>query len=172
MSVTQRLRDSGLFDKDRITVQGSNGTTTFRMLGRDDGATVYVFSGDRDFAIRISALENERFCPNNQSLYEFVRRNGRLIRTGGGAYRLPGQHIGRVIEILRNSLGVRVKEYRVVYNGLGDAAFEKDVNEAASLGFEVVQFGIAVGVVDDLQDVHYAAIMERDIEEPTSIPSA
>lgn len=103
MSVIQRLRNSGVVDNDRTTVQRSNGTTTFRIAGIERGATIYVPRGDRHFAIITSTLENGHF-PNNERLYAFVRRNGRPITTGGGAYRLGGQNIGRAIELIREGL--------------------------------------------------------------------
>ncbi len=96
--VAQRLRDSGLFAAP--TEQG-NGTLCFRLRGAEDGASIYVPRNDREFAIRVSALEGNKF-PNNESLHAFLRAHRRIIsRPSDPFYLVPGRHTEGVIEIIQ-----------------------------------------------------------------------
>ena len=100
MSASQRLIDSGLFNG--LDPQ-TNGSVCYQLIGRY-GASIYVLRNDWECHITVSALENARF-PNNPGLYEFVRNHEHGMVRGAGnpahAFRLAGEHIDQVIEIVR-----------------------------------------------------------------------
>ena len=103
ISVMQRIRDSGLFDE--IPPQ-KNGTVRFPVRGRS-GASIYVLGKEREIHIMDGPLRNNRF-PNNRKLYDFVRSRAHGTAHGEGnsayAFRLTGEHIAEVIEVIRSGL--------------------------------------------------------------------
>ena len=103
MSVMQRLRTSELFDE---LAPQANGSVCFRVRGWF-GASIYALKNDNEVHITDSALQNSRF-PNNAKLYDFVRSNEHGTVHGEGnsayAYRLDGEYIAEVIEIIHSGL--------------------------------------------------------------------
>ena len=103
-SVMQQLEDSGLFDDGEP--QPSTGTVSFQVKGKY-AARIYVTKTEQEFHIRDSALRNNRF-PNNQKLYDFVRRRKHGMEHGEGnsayAFKLSREHIAEVIELIRSGL--------------------------------------------------------------------
>ena len=104
MSARHQLRDSGFFTE--LPPQ-SNGSVCFQVTENGEtlyGASIYVVGNESEFHIRVGALEKDRF-PNNQRLYDFVRRNAHGTAHGeensAYAYRLASEHLGVVTEIIR-----------------------------------------------------------------------
>ena len=99
MSVRQRLADSGIIEK--ATVQQSTGTVTCTV---QTGASIYVQRNDHDFEVLHRALSNGKF-PNSAELLAYAKENHwKTIRNPSSpllAYRLGGEHIDSVIDIIR-----------------------------------------------------------------------
>ena len=104
MSALQQLRHSGLFDEG--SPQPSSGTVHFQVKGMN-AAAIYVLKNEREIHLRDGALRNNRF-PNNQKLYDFVRRYKHGMAHGEGnsayAFKLEGEHITEIIEMIRSGL--------------------------------------------------------------------
>ena len=94
MSVKQRLRDSGLFGKERPPQ--TNGTVSFELQPK---TSLYVLGNDDEFDILVGSLRNNRF-PNNAQLFDFVKRRGRLVRNSE-SFRLCGDDVDEVIRIMK-----------------------------------------------------------------------
>ena len=63
-------------------------------------ATLYVTPSGAEFHIRSGALENQRF-PNNDRLYDYVRRHGAETDwEGDNAFVLPTMHLAEVLAII------------------------------------------------------------------------
>ena len=94
MSVKQRLRDSGLFGKERPPQ--TNGTVSFELQPK---TSLYVLGNDHEFDILVGSLRNDRF-PNNAQLFDFVKRRGCLVRNSE-SFRLRGDDVDEVIRIMK-----------------------------------------------------------------------
>ena len=103
MSVTQRLRDSELFEEGN---RQGKGTVRFWVRGWPR-STIYVQANDQEVHIRDNAFQIGRF-PNNDGLYDFVRNHAGGTVHGEGnasyAHRLGGEHIAQVIDLIRVGL--------------------------------------------------------------------
>ena len=104
MSVKQRLRDSGLFGKERPPQ--TNGTVSFELQPR---TSLYVLGNDHEFEILTSSLRNNRF-PNNAQLFDFVKRRGRPVRNSG-SFRLRGDDVDEVIRIMKEGSFVNTEPW-------------------------------------------------------------
>lgn len=102
MSAKDQLRISGMFwERCPQTNPTYRGTVGFTRLGYTKGPTIYATDLGW-FGIRIQALDNEWFCPNNERLHEFVRANHFDISPNDQtAYMIDDSHIGEVIDIIR-----------------------------------------------------------------------
>ena len=102
MSVMQQLRESGLF---RERPPQGNGSVCFATIGWQH-ASVYAQGNDREVHITVSAFRNHRF-PNSDRLHEFVCSHSHGMAHGvnpNRSYRLDGEHVPEVIEIIRSGL--------------------------------------------------------------------
>ena len=101
MSVTQPLRESGLFGE---RPPQANGSVCFTMRGADGGASIYVKKNDSQFEIVERPLSNGTF-PNSRRLHAYLRHHRRRMIRGENdpnrAFQLDGEHIDTVIEIVR-----------------------------------------------------------------------
>ena len=104
MSPKQQLEASGLFDEGKL--QQSTGTVSFQVTGRM-GATIYVTKSQSEVQIFDRAFRKNNF-PNNRKLYAFVlgHKHG-MVRAEDNpnrTYKLKGEHIEAVIELIRSGL--------------------------------------------------------------------
>ena len=104
MSVKQRLRDSGLFGKERPPQ--TNGTVSFELQPK---TSLYVLGNDDEFDILVGSLRNNRF-PNNAQLFDFVKRRGRLVRNSE-SFRLRGDDVDEVVRIIREGSFVNAEPW-------------------------------------------------------------
>lgn len=108
MSVIQQLRDSGLFDEYPRPKSGGN--VRFEVTGWRS-ATIYANESEIHIWVRaFTAYVRGRF-PSNDRLHELVcSRSHGYYRDPKGpnpAYKLRGEHVPEVIEIIRD--GIRME---------------------------------------------------------------
>ena len=99
MSVSQRLRATGLFDEGDAQ---ANGSICFTLRGHR-WASIYVLRDDCHFHIRVGAMRNERF-PNSAELDVYLQRERRAMRHGPGnaaeAFELDRTQLDDVLAII------------------------------------------------------------------------
>ena len=90
------IRATGRF---AIRRQPSTSVDTCSLRGHY-AATIFVTASRRQFHIRKSALDLQRF-PNNDRLYRYARQHGRLTRwISDNAYVFDASHIAVVLRLL------------------------------------------------------------------------
>ena len=108
MSVSQQLRNSGMFYEHAAQVNGTVCFTVSPDNSPRQGPSIYVLSNDDTFEIRVRALIRSHF-PNSARLHLFaldnaIGTNYRFVADPNYSYHFAGQHIDNVISIIREGL--------------------------------------------------------------------